>query len=120
MRKSADGVTEVTAELTRLQDLLGDLRDRQVLETRIVQCLGAEADAWASTLIEQARDNRDAADQSLDHDAHLRCLGLRDLIHELHHEQEVLHRRLERHWLRDRGEACLASARAIGEALSAR
>jgi CHAD domain-containing protein len=118
MRKSVEDAGPAITDLRRLQDLLGELRDRQLLETEIVKSLGAEAEAWAGELVEQARRAGDEEAETGSSGYQARCLGLRDLLQILRHEQQVLHRRLERVWLADRGRANLVNTRRVGQLLS--
>lgn len=98
MRRQTDQAGPAVAELKGLQDMLGELRDRQMLEAEINQCL------------EHGVHDEDVDREVLDH-------GLRELIEALRQEQQALHQQLEQTWLQDHGRIHLEPARLVGKAL---
>ena len=112
MGKSTIDAPNAICEVRSLQDLLGELRDRQVLETEISRCLGPQAEAWSDDLKTQ-HNGPNKPESGFGE----RCLGLRDLIEELRHQQQVLYRRLDRRWLNDHGESGMQHTRAVAQAL---
>jgi CHAD domain-containing protein len=112
MNEHAD-VGPAVADLKRLQDLLGALRDRQVLQAELAKRLSLEAGAWAGELIEHARSSRENSEEQKPTGHQARCLGLRDLIQVCEHEQAVLYNRLVRNWLSDRAERGLRHTRRV-------
>ncbi len=112
MRKSDERATDAVREVKRLQDLLGELRDRQVLETELLRCIGHQANAWSNELKEVGEHAG-----NINSGYEERCMGLRDLVEELRHQQAILYRRLERNWLKDQGRAGMQNTLAVAETL---
>ncbi len=98
MRRHADDAQPAVDELKHLQDMLGELRDRQVLEAEIGKCLDAGTH-----------------DEAMD--SEVLNAGLNDLIQQLRHEQDDLHQQLDRTWLQDHGRAHLEPTRRVGQTL---
>ena len=100
MKRRKEQVAPAVTQLKQLQDMLGEMRDRRVLEAEIAKCLDIGVQ-----------------DEAIDRETLSR--GLRGLIDELQLEQQALHQQFAKTWLEDHGRSCLEPARQVGQALQA-
>lgn len=115
VRREVDGLKPLVARLKGLQDVLGDLHDRHVLEATLLDAIETVAREKGERLRALAlAGDTDGARRERRRDQQL---GLVALTARAREDRDALYAKLERDWLRDRGRPFFVQAAAVADRL---
>jgi hypothetical protein len=117
LQSDAPGARRVIAEIKQIQDVLGDLRDLQILETQIIVEVGRAASRWSDQLVHAgARDARVAAITRGTPESHT-CYALAAAMQRVRRAEQRQFDRARKRWLKGNAERLIARIEKVANQL---
>ena len=99
LEKLVPGTPRIVRDLKRMQDRLGDLRDLQILETRIIVKVGEAAGRWSQHLVAIGAESARVAAITRGSTENRACYALAAGMQRVRREERREFRGLEKRWL---------------------
>ena len=99
VRKEITGASQALRSLKRLQDMLGELHDLQVLEKRVASAIKRASDHWADKLIDTASTAQRLGQITRNRSELRACYALAALARRIGSQQRSLFRTFSKRWL---------------------